>query len=55
MTIEKFETALRVFLLGAVYASAAFFAIAFSPSMGFISVTPDAGPAPGRVASATLR
>lgn len=31
------DTALRVLVLGAVYAAAVFFAVAFSPTMGFVT------------------
>lgn len=38
------DTSLRVLMLGAVYAAAIVFAVAFSPNMGF--ATPDAAPPP---------
>lgn len=46
----KRETALRVLVLGTIYAVAVFFVVALSPSMGFI--TPHPTGEIGRVAAA---
>lgn len=47
---NKNETALRVLVLGTIYALALFFVVALSPSMGF--VTPHPTGEVGRVAEA---
>jgi hypothetical protein len=47
---DKVETALRVAVLGALYAAAIFVVVAFSPSMGFVASHPSGEV--GRVASA---
>jgi len=49
-TADTVETALRVVVLGALYAVAVFVVVAFSPSMGFVASHPTGEV--GRVASA---
>ena len=49
-TASKAETALRIAVLGALYAAAVFVVVAFSPSMGFIASHPTGEV--GRVAAA---
>lgn len=54
---SKRETALRVLMLGAIYAAAITFVVALSPSMGLVTHTPASATAAasqaGSVASAT--
>lgn len=44
------ETALRVLVIGSLYAAAVFFAVAFSPAIGFVNL--HAAKDGGRIASA---
>ncbi|HSV30343.1 MAG TPA: hypothetical protein VLL76_12345 [Candidatus Omnitrophota bacterium] len=47
---DKSEAPIRLLVLGAVYAGAIFFAVAFSPAIGFVNPTP--GGETGKIASA---
>ncbi len=49
-TVSKVDTALRIAVLGVLYAAAVFVVVAFSPSMGFITSHPTGEV--GRVAAA---
>lgn len=48
--VDKNETALRLMILGALYGLAVFFAVVFSPGMGFVAPHPVGET--GRVAAA---